>query len=42
MSIENYRDDKPVLDTERLYLRPLAKSDIEDLREWLGMSEVYT
>ena len=42
MSIEDYRNDKPVLDTERLQLRPMMKSDVEDLREWLGSSQVYT
>ena len=33
--------NKPVLETERLVLRPLRKEDTADLKEWLGDSSVY-
>ncbi|MBR4443817.1 MAG: GNAT family N-acetyltransferase [Clostridia bacterium] len=32
----------PELETPRLILRRLTASDAEDLREWLGLDEVYT
>ncbi len=32
----------PRLETERLVLRALAESDVEDLRKWLGREEIYT
>ena len=32
---------KPVLDTERLHLRPITRDDVEDLCEWIGLAEVY-
>lgn len=32
----------PLLETDRLILRELTPEDAEDLREWLGLDEVYT
>lgn len=32
----------PRLETERLVLREITENDTEDLRAWLGLSEVYT
>ena len=32
----------PKLETNRLALRELTENDVEDLREWLGLDEVYT
>ncbi len=32
----------PRLETERLILRELTEADVEDLRKWLGLDEVYT
>lgn len=32
----------PELTTERLRLRKLDENDVEDLRKWLGMDEIYT
>jgi len=32
----------PLLETDRLILRELTPEDTEDLREWLGLDEVYT
>ncbi len=32
----------PELSTDRLVLRKLSEKDVEDLRKWLGMDEIYT
>lgn len=40
--LKDYELDKPVLETERLLLRPLMPEDASDLQEWLGLDEVYT
>ena len=32
----------PILETNRLVLRKLTEADVEDLRKWLGLDEVYT
>ena len=32
----------PILETDRLVLRELTEADVEDLRKWLGLDEVYT
>ena len=42
MSIYDYRFEKPVLETERLLLRELTAEDADDLKEWLGLPEIYT
>ena len=31
----------PKLETERLFLRKLTPTDVDDLREWLGLDSVY-
>ncbi len=31
----------PKLETERLFLRKLTATDVDDLREWLGLDSVY-
>lgn len=31
----------PILETDRLVLRELTEADVEDLRKWLGLDEVY-
>lgn len=36
MKLQDYIQNKPILDTERLLLRPLQYDDIDDLKEWLG------
>ena len=32
----------PRLETDRLILREITEADTEDLRQWLGLDEVYT
>lgn len=41
MKLQDFVQDKPVLETERLILRPLRKEDVSDLKEWLGDSSIY-
>lgn len=40
--IKDYELDKPTLETQRLILRPMTAEDAPDLKEWLGLDEVYT
>lgn len=41
MKLQDYVPDKPILETQRLILRPLRYEDIADLKEWLGDDSVY-
>lgn len=40
--LKDYEQNKPSLATERLTLRPLTAEDAPDLKEWLGLDEIYT
>ncbi len=35
MKLQDFVQDKPILETEQLILRPLRKEDVADLKEWL-------
>ena len=35
MALKDYIYNKPVIETDRLILRPLASSDISALKEWM-------
>lgn len=41
MALQDYVQNKPVLETQRLILRPLQKDDVADLKEWLSDASVY-
>ena len=41
MKLQDYAQNKPVLETDQLILRPLRKEDVSDLKEWLGDSSIY-
>lgn len=41
MKLHDYAQNKPVLETDQLILRPLRKEDVSDLKEWLGDSSIY-
>ena len=41
MKLQDYIDNKPVLETQRLLLRPLRQADVSDLKEWLGNRSIY-
>ena len=41
MKLQDYIQNKPILDTEKLLLRPLQYDDIDDLKEWLGDKSLY-
>ena len=42
MALKDYLEDKPVLETNRILMREFNIQDAEDLKEWLGDSELYT
>lgn len=41
MKLQDFVQDKPILETGQLILRPLRKEDVVDLKEWLRDSSVY-
>lgn len=41
MVLADYVQVKPVIDTERLRLRPLVEGDVEALREWMPEKSIY-
>ena len=32
--LKDYEIDKPVLETDRLIIRPLTEADVQDLKKW--------
>ena len=40
--LKDFEIDKPILETDRLIIRPLNENDVADLKEWLGRDEIYT
>ena len=40
--LADYIENKPVIETKRLILRPLNKKDVEDLKEWMPDPSMYT
>lgn len=40
--LKDYLEQKPILETPRLTLRPLTADDVPDLRRWLARDEIYT
>ena len=36
MALADFVEKKPTLETERLWIRPLVKSDVAALKEWMG------
>ena len=41
MKLKDYIQNKPILETEQLVLRPLQKEDVADLKEWLSNKSIY-
>lgn len=41
MKLQDYVYNKPILETDRLLLRPLQYGDAADLKEWLGDKSLY-
>lgn len=42
MALSDYVTSKPVIETERLTLRPMTAADVPALREWLPDPSIYT
>jgi len=42
MALADYLTEKPVIETERLRLRPMTVSDVPALREWMPDPSIYT
>ena len=40
--LADYLTEKPVLETDRLILRPLTEADVPDLEKWMPDPELYT
>jgi len=41
MALADYIQSKPIIETERLRLRPMAASDVPALREWMADRSIY-
>ena len=41
MKLQEYVQNKPKLETDRLLLRPLQYDDVADLKEWIGDRSLY-
>lgn len=41
MKLQDYVQNKPILETLQLILRPLRYEDVADLKEWLGDKAIY-
>ncbi len=41
MSLSEYIENKPTLETERLRLRTMRPTDVDDLREWMPNKSLY-
>lgn len=39
--LNDYINNKPAIESERLILRPLVKTDVQDLREWTPNKDIY-
>lgn len=42
MALSDYRSSKPVINTERLIIRPMSAADIPALLEWMPDPSIYT
>lgn len=42
MALADYINNKPVIETERLLLRPMVVEDVPALKEWLPDKSIYT
>lgn len=42
MALSDYINNKPTIVTERLVIRPMTKSDIPSLKEWMPDKSIYT
>lgn len=39
--LKDYIEQKPTIKTEHLLLRNMTADDTDDLREWLGLPQIY-
>ena len=42
MALSDYLQKKPVIDTNRLRIRPMCAADVSALREWMPDKTIYT
>ena len=42
MALADYIYNKPIIETERLILRPMTSSDVPALNEWMPDKSIYT
>lgn len=42
MSLADYVENKPILDTERLRIRPMCIEDVPSLKKWMPDKSIYT
>lgn len=42
MALADYKNNKPIIETERLIIRPMTASDVPALKEWMPDKSIYT
>ena len=42
MSLAEYVNRKPTIETDRLYIRPMTSADVPALKQWLSDKSIYT
>ena len=42
MALADYINNKPVIETNRLILRPMVVSDVAALKKWMPDKSIYT
>lgn len=40
--LKDYKESKPTIETDRVVLKPMVVEHATDLKEWLGLDEIYT
>lgn len=40
--LKDYIDNKPIIQTDRLVIRPMNKDDVDSLKKWLPDESIYT
>ena len=40
--LKDYKESKLTIETDRVVLKPMVVEHATDLKEWLGLDEIYT
>ena len=40
--LKDYKENKPTIEANRVILKPMVVEHAADLKQWLGLDEIYT